>query len=577
MKTQFTFLLFILFTAFSFGQTHYNLEIVAEGNFGSTNADVYTVTNTTSPTSTSAGMYQAANSSTGFDVLQDFGVSGNKALIIEKPSGPGRIVIVDYPAFTEVHTFMTTDAPQTLVMASQTKGYVATGNPSGIQYVDIANNSISAITDPNGDISGTSQYMLQANGFIYAQMGSNVVKIDTLIQTVAGVVSPGIGSIEGLVFDDQTNLVWVMNGSGSLISIDVLNNDALGTEVQTGVSSSKLLRIYNSKLYFWNLSNKEMFIYNSVTPSTLPLASSYTSSIGGNAWSFGYGRSFDIDQNTGDFAICSADGFVAPSLFEVVDGTTFTVIDSGSATGVAIANKCRLKTFPAGSTAPVPDLATLPFINAECEVTLTAPTADGGTVTATTTDPLAYSTQGTFTVTWTYTNSVGFTTQTQDVVIDDVIAPVADVTELPDLNISCDSVISTIPTATDNCDGAVAATTVDPLTYATAGTYTINWVYSDAEGNESQQTQSVEVTCSNVGLNEYVIQNVNIYPNPTTDVLNIETDEVNFEGILMNAQGQIVLKLNNENTIHIGNLPKGVYYLQLSGAFGVTTEKIVKN
>ncbi|WP_417265686.1 T9SS type A sorting domain-containing protein [Brumimicrobium sp.] len=573
MRTQFTFLFFVLFSALTFGQTFYNLELAAEGNFGTPNADVFNVTNTTNPTTTSSGLYQTANSTTGFDVLQDYGVYGNKALLIEKPSGPGRIVIVDYPAFTEVHTFATSEAPQTLVMASQTKGYVATGNPSGIQFVDLANNTIAPVADPNDDISSTAQFMLQANGFIYAQMSAKIIKIDTLTQTVSGVILPAIGSIKGMVFDEQTNLIWAMNGSGKLISIDVANGDALGAEVETGVAGSTLLRIYDSKLYFWNLSSKNLYIYNTETPSTLPLVSSYTSTMGGASWSFGYGRSFDIDQNTGDFAICSADGFVAPSLFEVVDGTSFTLIDSGAANGVAIANKCRLKIV---STPPIPDVANLPTVNAECDVTLTAPTADGGTITATTTDPITYSAQGTFIVTWNYTNDHGTSTQTQEVEIEDVTAPVPSEAALPNLEISCDVEITGFPTAMDNCDGEIVGTTSDQLIYSETGTYIITWVFIDDSGNEIQQSQTVEVTCSNVGLNDYAIQNVNIYPNPVTDVLSIETNVESWVGKLMNAQGQVVLKFTETQSIPVGHLPKGVYYLQMSSAkLGTVTEKVV--
>ncbi len=575
MRTQFTFLLFLIFSAFAYAQTYYNLEIAAEGNFGTANADVFRVTNSTNSTSTSTGLYQTANASAGFDVLQDFGVFGNKALLIEKPSGTGRIVIVDYPAFTEVHTFVTSDAPQTLVMASSTKGYVSTGNPAKIQFVDLANNTIATVTDSNGDISSYSSNMVQANGAIYAEIGSKIVKVDTLTQTVSGVITPGIGSIKGLVYDEQTNLVWAMNGSGTLISIDVLNGDALGIQVLTGVSSSSLLRIYDSKLYFWRLSTKSLFIYNTVTPSALPMASSYTSTVAGASWSFGYGRSFDIDQNTGDFAICSADGFVAPSLFEVVDGTTFTVIDSGAATGVAIANKCRLKIFSA--TAPVPDLVSLPTVNAECEASLTAPTADGGTVTATTTDPISYTTQGTFVVTWVYTNSIGFTTQTQEVIIEDITAPIADLTTLPTVELSCDSLITNFPSATDNCDGEIIGTTTDPLTYSTAGTYVITWTYSDAAGNSSQQIQTINVSCYTTGLTDFTATNIKIYPNPATDVLIINTDEVSFVGQLMNTQGQVVLKFENKKILNIGHLPNGVYYLQISNKIGRITEKVIIN
>ncbi|CAN0459660.1 unnamed protein product, partial [Hapterophycus canaliculatus] len=53
---------------------------------------------------------------------------------------------------------------------------------------------------------------------------------------------------------------------------------------------------------------------------------------------------------------------------------------------------------------PIPDVANLPDITEQCEATLTPPTANDaceGTITATTNDPTNYTTQGTFTVTWT--------------------------------------------------------------------------------------------------------------------------------------------------------------------------------
>ena len=82
------------------------------------------------------------------------------------------------------------------------------------------------------------------------------------------------------------------------------------------------------------------------------------------------------------------------------------------------------------TTAPVAALATLADVTAESEVTaLTAPTATdncGGVVTVTNDASLPINAQGTTTVTWTYTDAEGnFSTQTQDVVITDITAPVA--------------------------------------------------------------------------------------------------------------------------------------------------------
>mgnify|MGYP001375947399 CR=1 FL=1 len=148
-------------------------------------------------------------------------------------------------------------------------------------------------------------------------------------------------------------------------------------------------------------------------------------------------------------------------------------------------------------TAPVPNVAVLPAITAECSVTLTAPTATdncAGTVTATTTDPVTYNTEGTYTVTWTYNDGNGnSTTQTQTVTVDDVTAPVPNVAVLPVITGECSATVASAPTATDNCEGVIVATTTDPLIYNTQGTFTITWIYNDGNGNISNQTQTVIV------------------------------------------------------------------------------------
>lgn len=79
--------------------------------------------------------------------------------------------------------------------------------------------------------------------------------------------------------------------------------------------------------------------------------------------------------------------------------------------------------------APVPNVASLPDIVAECSADLTAPTAMDncfGIITATTNDPLSYNAQGTYVVTWTYEDAQGNTiNQIQNVIVNDVTPPVA--------------------------------------------------------------------------------------------------------------------------------------------------------
>ena len=140
----------------------------------------------------------------------------------------------------------------------------------------------------------------------------------------------------------------------------------------------------------------------------------------------------------------------------------------------------------------VPDLTT---IKAECSTTVTATSGtdncDGSIVPATT-DPLSYSAQGTYTIHWTYSDANGNTAlKDQTIIIKDVTKPVTAVATLPDITGECSAIVTSKPTATDNCAGKITATTGDALTYSTQGTYTITWTYDDGNGNTSTQTQNV--------------------------------------------------------------------------------------
>jgi|GEM_PF-905663 len=148
------------------------------------------------------------------------------------------------------------------------------------------------------------------------------------------------------------------------------------------------------------------------------------------------------------------------------------------------------------TTPPVPDVASLPTVTGQCSATVTAPTATdncAGKITGTTADPLTYTTQGTFTVHWTYSDGNGNTSaQTQTVMVKDTTPPVPDVASLPTVTGECSATV-TAPTAHDNCAGLITATTTDPTSYPSQGTFTIHWTYNDGNGNTATQTQTVIV------------------------------------------------------------------------------------
>ncbi|MFL5747829.1 MAG: beta strand repeat-containing protein, partial [Niastella sp.] len=130
-------------------------------------------------------------------------------------------------------------------------------------------------------------------------------------------------------------------------------------------------------------------------------------------------------------------------------------------------------------------------VTGECTATATAPTTTdncAGTVTGTTTDPVTY-TSGTHVIHWSFNDGHGnISTANQNVVIQDVTAPVTPT--LGDVTGEC-TATATAPTTTDNCAGTITGTTADPLTYTTQGTHVIHWTFDDGNGNTSTANQNV--------------------------------------------------------------------------------------
>ena len=237
-------------------------------------------------------------------------------------------------------------------------------------------------------------------------------------------------------------------------------------------------------------------------------------------------------------ADCEVTGLIAPSATDNCGGTV-TIMHDAMLPITAEGTTVVTWTYDDGNgntstqtqnviiddiTAPVADLATLADITAECEVTsLTAPTATdncGGTVTVTNDASLPITGEGTTVITWTYDDGNGNTsTQTQNVIIDDITAPVADLATLADITAECQVTSLTAPTATDNCGGTVTVTNDATLPITSEGTTVIIWTYDDGNGNTSTQTQNV------------IIDDIS-GPTPNLDTLTAITAECGIDSLL---------------------------------------------
>ena len=213
--------------------------------------------------------------------------------------------------------------------------------------------------------------------------------------------------------------------------------------------------------------------------------------------------------------------------------------------------------------APIPMIAGLPTIEDCSQITsLNAPNATDncdGTITAATnaSPPITAST----TFTWTYTDDAdNTTTQTQEIIIGDTEAPMPDNSDLPTLTGECPVATMadlTAPTATDNCDDGIITATTD-ATFPITSTTTITWMYRDATGNTSTQTQ--EVICP-LSSSEDEAEAL-IFPNPSGRYLEVRSSTGGVFKIL-SLSGKPLLKGTTNTKVDITSLQSGLYLVQL--------------
>ena len=114
-------------------------------------------------------------------------------------------------------------------------------------------------------------------------------------------------------------------------------------------------------------------------------------------------------------------------------------------------------------------------------------------------------------------------------------------------------------------------------------------VYTTIKGTDGSSAQGVQEAYEifvTTGLEETIgIElEVKVFPNPTTDFLNLNVDNYNISNLsyqLYNVQGRLVANKKieaNSNTINMGSLPRSTYFLKIiDNQKQVKTFKIIKN
>jgi hypothetical protein len=77
------------------------------------------------------------------------------------------------------------------------------------------------------------------------------------------------------------------------------------------------------------------------------------------------------------------------------------------------------------------------------------------------------------------------------------------------------------------------------------------------------------------------LNSVAVYPNPTSDIINIQSETTLDEIEIITINGQVLQQIKqpilNDNTYTISNLPKGFYFIKLANATQSVTKKVLVN
>jgi hypothetical protein len=78
------------------------------------------------------------------------------------------------------------------------------------------------------------------------------------------------------------------------------------------------------------------------------------------------------------------------------------------------------------------------------------------------------------------------------------------------------------------------------------------------------------------GISELTFS-MNLFPNPTSDLLFVQSNEVWNTGVISDAQGRIMKNLTFTECIDVKELPKGTYFLSIETRIGRVTKSLVKD
>jgi hypothetical protein len=242
-----------------------------------------------------------------------------------------------------------------------------------------------------------------------------------------------------------------------------------------------------------------------------------------------------------------------------------------------------------------PALPVLPVLRGQCLVNVLVPTTTdncSGTLTGTTTNPLSYTSQGTFTVNWSFKDARNNTTTAQQtVIVDDTISPYVVCGGNQVISLSSGESFYTVQgvefdpqNGGDNCSLAgVSNSFNNQASLAGAqlppGTNNIVWQVTDIGGNTTSCSLVVTVNPT-TSAQDLVENRISVYPNPVRETLFLEFRDWQAGAVTVrDVFGRIIFEKQAAGMlerIDFKELPSGIYQVIMQTGNQLFMRKIRK-
>jgi len=135
--------------------------------------------------------------------------------------------------------------------------------------------------------------------------------------------------------------------------------------------------------------------------------------------------------------------------------------------------------------------------------------------------------------------------------------------------------------------GALASATSTTNSYNITGltgltTYEIQVQADCGDGNVSDWCTAITAQTTNVGIEEYLLNSISLFPNPANDVINVQCTMNNVQVTALevfDVYGKLINTVNvidNPTQINVSNLASGMYFVRVTTEEGTVTKSFVK-